>query len=202
VKIRKANVKDANELALLHLQIFNNFFMSSLGHGFLKSYYKTALKFSNTICLVSIDGNDNIQGFVLGRVRTKGYLKKLLIRGLPTFLMQGIILIFTNPKALLRLAKNLEKKDRKSYFKDKQDYSEIGLIGVKPELKGRGIGHQLLTVFEEEVKEQGAKKLSLTTDYFNNEHTLKVYKAWGFKIYYDFISYPNRRMYRLIKDIR
>jgi len=73
---------------------------------------------------------------------------------------------------------------------------------VKPELKGRGIGHQLLTVFEEEVKEQGAKKLSLTTDYFNNEHTLKVYKAWGFKIYYDFISYPNRRMYRLIKDIR
>jgi len=201
MKIRKVNVKDAKELALLHLQIFDNFFMSSLGLGFLKSYYKTALKYSKTICLVSIDDDDNIQGFVLGRVQAKGYLKRLLIRGLPDFLMQGVVLIFTNPKALLRLAKNLEKKDRKSDFNDKQDYSEIGLIGVKPELKGRGIGYQLLTVFEKEAKEQGAKKLSLTTDYYNNEHTLKVYKAWGFEIYYDFISYPNRRMYRLIKDI-
>lgn len=201
MKIRKANVKDAKELALLHLQIFDNFFMSSLGVDFLKSYYKTAIKYSKTICLVSIDDNDNIQGFVLGRVQTRGYLKKLLIRGLPTFFMQGVTLIFTNPKALLRLAKNLEKKDRKSNFNDKQNYSEIGLIGVKPELKGRGIGHQLLHVFEKEAKEQGAKKLSLTTDYHNNEHTLKVYKAWGFEIYYDFISYPNRRMYRLIKDI-
>jgi ribosomal protein S18 acetylase RimI-like enzyme len=175
--------------------------MSSLGVGFLKSYYKTALKYYRTICFVSVDENDNIYGFVLGRVQTKGYLKKLLIRGLPTFFMQGVALIFTNPKALLRLAKNLEKKDRKSDFNDKQNYSEIGLIGVKPELKGKGIGHQLLTIFEEEAKEQGAKKLSLTTDYYNNEHTVKVYKAWGFEIYYDFISYPNRRMYRLIKDI-
>jgi ribosomal protein S18 acetylase RimI-like enzyme len=188
MKIRKANVKDVKELALLHLQIFDNFFMSSLGVGFLKSYYKTAIKYSKTICLVSVDDNGNIQGFVLGRVQTRGYLKKLLIRGLPTFFIQGVTLIFTNPKILLRLAKNLEKKGQKNGFNDKQNYSEIGLIGVKPELKGRGIGHQLLHVFEKEAKEQGAKKLSLTTDYYNNEH-------------YDFISYPNRRMYRLIKDI-
>ena len=85
---------------------------------------------------------------------------------------------------------------------DNQDYGEIGLIGISPSLKGKGIGRLLLEQIEFELRTHNVTRLSLTTDYHNNENTLAAYKAWGFSILYDFVTYPNRRMYRLIKDVK
>ena len=199
--IRKANKKDVYTLALEHERIFHDFFMSSLGCSFLKTYYRTAVDFEETICLMADDDGQCI-GFVFGRIKAKGYLKRLLKKGFLSFAWCGVILLFTRPKALLRLARNLEKKGGTDGVEDNQDYAEIGLIGVAPQMKGKGIGHKLLNVFEMEIKRLGAKRLSLTTDYYDNENTLTAYKAWGFNVLYDFKVYPDRRMYRLIKDIK
>lgn len=199
--IRKANKKDVCTLALEHERIFRDFFMASLGCSFLKTYYRTAVDFEETICLIADDDEGQCIGFVFGRIKAKGYLKRLLKKGFLRFAWCGIKLLFTRPKALLRLARNLEKKGKTDGVEDNQDYAEIGLIGVAPQMKGKGIGHQLLNVFEAEIKKLGAKRLSLTTDYYDNENTLTAYKAWGFSVLYDFKVYPDRRMYRLIKDI-
>jgi hypothetical protein len=43
--------------------------------------------------------------------------------------------------------------------------------------------------------------MSLTTDFYNNIKTIEFYKGLGYNIYYDFIAYPNRKMYRMIKDL-
>ena len=202
MNIRKANKRDVSTLAFEHERIFSDFFMSSLGHSFLKAYYRTAVDFEETICLMADNDDGKCIGFVFGRIKAKGYLKRLLKKGFLRFAWCGIILLFTRPKALLRLARNLEKKGEANGVEDNQDYAEIGLIGVAPQMKGKGIGHQLLNAFEAEIKRQGAKQISLTTDYYNNENTLNAYKAWGFRVLYDFKVYPDRRMYRLIKDIK
>lgn len=198
--IRSATQIDAATLANAHIKVFPNFFLSTLGLDFLKVYYRALINYPETLCYVAEEKNV-IVGYVVGRMRTKGYLKRVVKSNMFTFMLQGIKLLFTKPGALLRLVMNLEKKSDEKIVVDNQDYAEIGLIGVNPEMKGKGIGRALLNTLEECLRSKSVEKLSLTTDFYNNDTTLMAYKAWGFNVLYEFTAYPNRKMYRLIKTI-
>ena len=199
--IRKVEVNENRALAKLHMQVVPDFFLASLGEGFLTTYYKVVLRYPETICLLAEDENKNILGFVLGREKAKGYLKRILKSSLFTFVIEGIKLLFIKPKSLIRLVRNLDKISKDSSISDTQNYAEIGLIGVSPELKGQGIGHKLFEGFIGILKERNVANLSLTTDMDDNEQTITSYKAWGFTVMYEFKTYPDRRMLRLIKEI-
>ena len=199
--IRKVEVNENRALAKLHMQVMPDFFLASLGEGFLTTYYKVVLRYPETICLLAEDENKNILGFVLGREKAKGYLKRILKSSLFTFVIGGIKLLFIKPKSLIRLVRNLDKISKDSSISDTQNYAEIGLIGVSPELKGQGIGHKLFEGFIGILKERNVANLSLTTDMDDNEQTITSYKAWGFTVMYEFKTYPDRRMLRLIKEI-
>ena len=134
--IRKVEVNENRALAKLHMQVMPDFFLASLGEGFLTTYYKVVLRHPETICLLAEDENKNILGFVLGREKAKGYLKRILKSSLFTFVIEGIKLLFIKPKSLIRLVRNLDKISKDSSISDTQNYAEIGLIGVSPELKG------------------------------------------------------------------
>ena len=199
--IRKVEVNENRALAKLHMQVMPDFFLASLGEGFLTTYYKVVLRHPETICLLAEDENKNILGFVLGREKAKGYLKRILKSSLFTFVIEGIKLLFIKPKSLIRLVRNLDKISKDSSISDTQNYAEIGLICVSPELKGQGIGHKLFEGFIGILKERNVANLSLTTDMDDNEQTITSYKAWGFTVMYEFKTYPDRRMLRLIKEI-
>lgn len=199
--IRKVEVNENRALAKLHMQVMPDFFLASLGEGFLTTYYKVVLRHPETICLLAEDENKNILGFVLGREKAKGYLKRILKSSLFTFVIEGIKLLFIKPKSLIRLVRNLDKISKDSSISDTQNYAEIGLIGVSPELKGQGIGHKLFEGFIGILKERNVANLSLTTDMDDNEQTITSYKAWEFTVMYEFKTYPDRRMLRLIKEI-
>lgn len=47
----------------------------------------------------------------------------------------------------------------------------------------------------------GVKRLSLTTDKNNNESAIAFYWRNGYKVLYEFKAYPDREMYRFIKDL-
>mgnify|MGYP006162565829 FL=1 len=74
-------------------------------------------------------------------------------------------------------------------------------IGVLPEFKGLGVGKGLLIEFERAVLNAGAKRISLTTDIEKNQNVVNFYFSMKFKVYYEFITYPNRKMYKLIKNL-
>lgn len=190
-----------NILGPLHIRFFPGFFLSTLGEGFLKNYYRVALRNTLTVCFVAKNDEDEIVGFVIGTTCAKKYSTKLLLSAPFSFLWEGIKLVLSRPKALLRLCCNLDKKAQKEDIVDNQDYAEINLIGVEPTCKGKGIGHQLLKAFEKELRVRGVQSLSLTTDFLKNEQTLIAYKSWGFKVLYNFVTYPDRKMCRLIKEI-
>lgn len=202
MKIRKANKTDNKHLAQLHISVFPGFFLSTLGEKFLNTYYKVVLRHPETICLFAEDNNANICGYVLGRINAKGYLRRIVKSAPLVFIWEAIKLLFTRPRALFRLINNLDKRREDSEVTDAQDYAEIGLIGVLPQYKGQGIGHRLFNEFVEILNKNGVERISLTTDADDNVNTLTAYKAWGFEIYYKFVSYPNRNMYRLIKTVK
>lgn len=194
-RFRKMEYSDVKDVSLIHQAAFENFFLTTLGLKFLETYYKACLKNSQTIAYCAEDSKGKIVGFATGTLLAKGYHKTIFLKNWFFFLASLAISIVKKPSILIRLAKNLEKNERND---DKGDYAELLSIGVNPSCKGGGVGKALLNIFCQEVKNKGGSKIVLTTDKLNNEAVLGFYQKAGFEIYYEFITFPNREMYKLI----
>jgi ribosomal protein S18 acetylase RimI-like enzyme len=198
MKLRIIEKNEYKTIAEIHLVAFKDFFLTSLGKRFLRVYYRASLKSRESLSVCGTDEEGKIQGFCIGCVKSKGYHKRLLKNNFFLFLFEGLIVIFSKPASLVRLVKNMDKIGSSN---DDGNYAELLSIAVSPDQKGFGLGKQLMYKFEEEATKNGCKRIALTTDYFNNRNVLSFYEKAGYVIYYEFTAFPNRRMYKLIKDL-
>ena len=182
----------------LHMDAFQSFFLSTLGEKFLDAYYKAVLKSKETIAVCAVDDNSQLQGFATGCTYSKGYHKRLILRNLTAFFYIALIILFTKPKALIRILMNLDKIASNN---DDGNYAELISIGVCQSSKGNGAGKDLVKTFEDEAKRRGCNKISLTTDYINNNDVISFYTKCGYKVFYEFTTYPKRKMYKFIKHL-
>ena len=197
---RNSTLSESNKIAEIHLNSFKGFFLTTLGFSFLKAYYRTCAKSSDAISICAIDKHTGLLlGFSVGCYISKGFNKKLIISNIGVYFYQTIVLLITKPSALVRLFKNLGKG--KNIVYDDGNYAELLSIGVLLDKNGLGIGKNLLVEFENEVKKKGLNKITLTTDAEENDDVLKFYEKSGYKVFYDFVTYPNRKMFKLIKYI-
>lgn len=199
-KVRKATLEDVDEIVKIHQSAFKDFFLTSLGRGFLKLYYSTFIKCNDGVVYCA-EKKGTIAGFSACSYVSRGFNTKLIKRNIFGFGVEALRLLFTTPKAILRLVKNLNKEDNTGAVKDDGTYAELYSIAVNPECQGGGVGKSLLTVTESDVREHN-DKISLTTDYYNNEKTIGFYHSLGYADYYEFTTYPNRKMWRMIKDLK
>ena len=199
MKYRTVKTSESKELATLHLESFKDFFLTSLGTRFFTTYSTSCLKSDESIAICATDDNGKLIGFSVGCQRSKGFHKRLIRQNLTAFVLQGIIILFSNPKAIIRLGNNLGKNSDK---RDDGNYAELLSIGVLPNYNGQGIGKELIRKFEEDAVNKGCAEMALTTDFNENNKVLEFYKSTGYKIYYEFTTYPNRRMYKLKKNIK
>lgn len=198
VNIQNATIDDIGSIVNIHLQAFKDFFLSSLGKDFLKLYYSCFIKNSKAVVLVAESDNEII-GFAAATSVSKGFNTSLVKENIFSFALISVKLLFTKPRALLRLVRNLTKTSDNGKFDD--NYAELFSIGVLPAGQGKGIGKMLLSTIEHNLRDIGTQKLSLTTDYYNNT-AVPFYQSMGYTVLYDFTTYPKRRMYRFIKNIR
>jgi ribosomal protein S18 acetylase RimI-like enzyme len=199
INYRKSKVSDSNQIAEIHIKSFPNFFLTTLGYSFLKTYYRSCAKSKEAISICAINQDDkNLLGFAVGCFNSAGFNKRLILSNLLEYSYRALLLLFTKPIALIRLYKNLSKNNDKG---DKGNYAELLSIGVSPDQNGFGIGQQLLTKFENQVREKGINKVTLTTDADSNDSVLRFYKKSGYTVYYDFETFPNRKMLKLIKEL-
>ena len=196
---RKSKFSDSNQIAKIHLESFPNFFLSTLGYSFLKTYYRSCAKSKEAISICAIDQDDKkLLGFAVGCFNSAGFNKRLIFSNSLEYSYQALLLLFTKPIALIRLYKNLAKNNDKD---DKGNYAELLSIGVSPDQNGFGIGQNLLVKFEDQVREKGINNVTLTTDADSNDSVLRFYKKSGYTVYYDFETFPNRKMLKLIKEL-
>ncbi len=198
MRFRNPKISESKILTQIHLAAFKDFFLTTLGSGFLNTYYSSALKSTESISICTIDENDQIVGFSMGCIVAKGFHKQLVKQNFLAFMIQGVIILFSKPSAIWRLAKNIEKNKNKI---DDGNYAELLSIAVSPDAKGTGIGKKMITQFEEEAIVKGCSKIALTTDYYNNDDVIAFYKKSGYEVFYEFTTYPNRKMYKLIKNL-
>lgn len=197
-KIRRATINDVNSIVDIHLEAFKDFFLTSLGRDFLLFYYKCFIRSNETVTLVA-ESENAIVGFSASTAKCRGFNGRLIKNNLWNFFVLSIRLLFISPKALVRLALNLTKKS--DNVKDDEEYAELYSIGVLPDGQRKGVGGALIADTLDYLREMGVSQVSLTTDYDNNEDAVTFYRNRGFETLYEFVTYPQRRMYRLIKRI-
>ena len=197
--IRQATQQDIADIVVIHCDAFKDFFLTSLGEHFLITYYSCFIGSSETVTLCAED-DGKLVGFSAATSVCKGFNGRLIKNNAFRFVLVGIKMLFTSPTALIRLMKNFTKKSSK--VDDNEDYGELYSIGVSSKYQSKGVGKSLMTSTELIIySNSGVKRLSLTTDYYNNESAIAFYQKCGYQIFYDFMTYPKRRMLRMIKDI-
>lgn len=196
--IRKSTINDVDAIVDIHIDAFKGFFLTSLGPAFLKFYYSCFVNSDETVTMVA-EEDGTIYGFAAATMKCKGFNSRLIKNNLLSFGVLSLKMLFTTPGALLRLVKNLTKKGEG--VEDNEDYAELYSIGVNKAAQGKGVGKKLLAASELEMKVSGVKRVSLTTDYDHNEQALGFYHSMGYETFYEFMTYPNRKMYRLIKTL-
>lgn len=187
-----------DEVINIHKEAFKGFFLTSLGDKFLKVYY-SAVAGNNKGILLCIKKNENIIGFAAGTQFSNKFHSKILKENIISFAWVLIKNLLIKPGSFIRLFKNMSKKTDKR--KDDGNYAELLSIGVHPDEKGKGYGKILLEAFESELGRTKVKRTTLTTDYDNNEDVIAFYKKMGYVEYDSFIAYPDRKMYKLIKEL-
>lgn len=190
--------KLVKEVVDVHLSAFPNFFLSTLGTGFLRTYYRCFVEHMNGNLIVATM-DDKVVAFAAATSECRGFNTSLLKKNLFAFGCRFLVLLFTKPMAIVHLANNMTKTSEE--VEDNEDYAELYSIGTIAVVQGKGIGTKLMERLEVRLKKQGVEKVSLTTDYVDNDATLSFYKKNGYEVLYEFLTYPNRKMYRLIKKI-
>lgn len=198
MKIKTIPKNDLEEVVRVHKNSFQGFFLTELGDHFLKVYYDCVRKDERGI-LLGFYEDDQLFGFCAATTLSKGFNAYLVKANFARFSMIAFRLLFTKMPALIRLVKNFTKNNPD--VGDDGEYAELLSIGVSDEKQGQGIGKKLLIQLEKKMQLEGCSKLSLTTDYKDNEKAIRFYNGLGYEILYDFIAYPNRKMYRMIKKI-
>ena len=77
VIIRQAKFIDLDAIVKIHDGAFPDFFLTSLGDGFLKLYYKSVLNSPDGILLISQRENEII-GFCAGTLLSSGFNTRLI----------------------------------------------------------------------------------------------------------------------------
>lgn len=195
----KLSLDYVDRIVYIHKVAFKGFFLTSLGSDFLKTYYSSCLKNKSTIAIGIIDDHGHLLGFSVGTKKSSGYHKDVLLRNFFPLFFSLFNVFISNPIILLRLFLNLRKGSNKN---DRGDYAELLSIAVLPQSEGSGIGKLMLEHFEKSVKDSGVCKITLTTDYYKNDPVIKFYQKNKYDVLNDFIAYPNRKMYKMIKNLK
>ena len=79
------------------------------------------------------------------------------------------------------------------------DWFHIDLLWVKDELRGRGYGHRLLTLAEDEARQRGARNVYLDTFSFQAPD---FYKGHGYQVFGELLDFPpGHKRYFLVKQL-
>jgi GNAT superfamily N-acetyltransferase len=178
-------------IVAVHRRAFPNHFMTRLGNGFLRHYYRTVLSFPlGTVLIAGINGR--CCGFICGFGDPRAFYahyRSRRLRAAP-FVLASLL---ASPQLLPRVLQNFR---RVSAVKGTASEVELSSLAIDPEWAGEGIGSELLRQFVGIARGSGYRSVYLTTDAVGNDTVTRFYYRHGFVLDASFM-HGTRPMHRL-----
>jgi len=181
----------AANISRIHLGAFPNFFLTFLGNGFLKCFYKGFITHDSSSIIGAFDDSDILIGFVAYSENISQFYKYLLKKNVIQLVWYSAAASIRKPTAVFRLFRALTYSEKS--FRD-EPYIKLQSIGVLPEACNQGAGTLLINAMMNEIKLKQFTYVELETDKFNNEATNKFYVRNGFRLFRSFVTPEGREM--------
>lgn len=196
VKILPLTNQGIKEVVDIHMQAFPDFFLTFLGPGFLKEFYKSFLYDDHGIGFVAIE-NSRILGAIVGPFKPTGYFKRLLCRKWYAFCFASIGAVLKKPTVVKRLFRAVFYRGQAPQGKNR---ALLSSIAVSPDAQRKGVGKALVMKWLDAVGARGGKGAFLTTDTENNNVVNSFYHSLGWKLESTYETSEGRKMNRYIYD--
>lgn len=174
MKIRQALLSDILELARIHKETFDDsHFTKFFPTKVLKKYFSTLIE-NMSYKMVSIDDHERINGYLFADSRPSIVINNFLKNNLYSV----FTIIIKNPKFIKEKFVEFISQINKNELEINQ--LSIYLIASDQNMKGKGIATSLLNYFENELRNAGMKKYSLSVR-LNNKAAIRFYSNHGFR---------------------
>ena len=190
---------DAEPLSRIHMLAFPDFFLSRLGHTFLKYFYRGFLGADDVVAVVARDSQGRPVGAAVGPLDPEGFFGRLLRRRLMGFVRASTIAAVRQPRAIPRLVRAVTYRGVSSA---RTSGALLSSICVEPGRRGTGLGSLLLIEWEEEARARGATVAHLTTDADSNHAVNDFYAHHGWQCVDQFATREGRIMNTYVKSLR
>lgn len=189
--ICRGTSKDIGAIARVHVQSFSGFYLTDLGDGFLREYYRTVLLYPGGIMLVA-RVEEQTSGFAVGFMNPPGFYRCLRSRRL-RLAISALPALLRRPALLPGLVGRARAVTQSGAGRAPPGECELASIAVAPGLQGKGIGAQLIRTFVSQARALGGDRVSLSTDAEDNDAANCFYHSLGFQIRKTY-SAPGRRV--------
>jgi ribosomal protein S18 acetylase RimI-like enzyme len=198
--IYRAQKNDVADVARLHVNVFPNFFLTSLGLSFLEELYSGFLHDQTGIFFVAKEKGEII-GFVVGTSEPHCFFSKLRRRRFLFFTLKAIPGVLRSPINVFRkLLSALSYRGGSNQVNASS--ALLSSIGVADHYKGKAIAKKLITQFEQEVLSLGKSIVYLTTDAQDNDRANSFYHRQGYVVTETFYQSGSRKMICYQKNLQ
>lgn len=194
MQIRKTESNEEatiEEVVSIHLAAFQGFFLTFLGRGFLRQMYRSYCEYNQSGLLVAFDENKQPIGFIAYSGDISGLYRYMLKKKLMPFAWYSLGAFLRKPKVFMRLIRAFIKP---SETRREVSYVELASIGVKSDLKSKGVGSQLINRLIETVDFSKYAYITLETDAIDNNDVNCFYQKNGFVLKREFETHEGRKM--------
>jgi glycosyltransferase involved in cell wall biosynthesis/ribosomal protein S18 acetylase RimI-like enzyme len=176
VEIRRMTRRDLADVVSVHQSAFPDFFLSSLGSGFLSQFYRAVVDWPDGVAIVAaVDGR--IAGFAAGSTAPRTFYRRLFVRRSIAIGATLVPVIVRRPSTLLRVARRAVQRTGSG---TESPGAELMSLAVAPNEQHRRVGRALLDAFVARVAEARQQSLWLTTDAVDNDGVKRFYERAGF----------------------
>lgn len=194
VQIRKVAATEksiVDAIVQIHLDTFTGFFLTFLGKGFLRQMYLSYCEHADSGLFVALDDAELPIGFLGYSANMSGLYKFMIKKRLIPFAWYSLGAFLRKPKVFMRLIRAFLKPGES---RREEAYVELASIGVKPDVKSKGIGSQLVERLKADVDFAKYAYITLETDAVNNEGANSFYQKNGFALIRTYETREGRKM--------
>lgn len=164
-------VEDLRAVAALHVRAFDDSFLARTGVPFLAEFYRGYVDSPLGVTRVAVTNDGQLAGFVVGAVNVEGF-NSWLYRSRALRLATAVMLQVVKTPSLAahvlarvpRVARTFRRPPRagaESRGHPGLPRASLTSIGVRPDMRGRGVASRLIRAFESELAARGVRDVKL-----------------------------------------